>query len=165
MKKFTNILIFVLGISAACGQKTFDEKLQQLYANTVPLIVPDSLKTKLANQNIYIIDTRTQKEFEVSHLPNARFLDYDNYSKKDFNDIPKDAEVIVYCSVGYRSERVGEKMQKFGFSNVKNLYGGIFEWKNTDKTIVNMKGVETDSVHTYNKNWSQWLEKGVKIYE
>ena len=79
--------------------------------------------------------------------------------------IDKDQEVIVYCSVGYRSERLGERLQKMGFENVKNLYGGIFDWKNQGNNIVNENNLETDSVHTYNKAWSQWLYKGIKVYE
>ncbi len=76
----------------------------------------------------------------------------------------KDSPIIVYCSVGYRSERVGEKLKSAGFKNVKNLYGGIFQWVNEGHPVVNKKDHWTDSVHTYNKNWSQWLTKGIKVY-
>ena len=67
--------------------------------------------------------------------------------------------------MGYRSERIGEKLQKMGFTNVKNLYGGIFDWKNQDFEVVGMDNLATDSVHTYNKSWSKWLYKGIKVYE
>lgn len=165
MTRLLSSLLLIFTLFTACGQKSFDKKLKEMYAYTVPLIQPDTLSQKIQSKELIILDTRTVGEFEISHLPEAQFLDYDNYSEEDFINIPKDAEVIVYCSVGYRSERVGEKMQKLGYTNVKNLYGGIFEWKNTDHQVVNNKGMATDSVHTYNKNWSQWLEKGVKIYE
>ena len=52
-----------------------------------------------------------------------------------------------------------------GFENVRNLYGGIFQWKNQDKPVVDTKGIKTDSVHTYSKAWSKWLKKGIKVYE
>ncbi|MFY0599711.1 MAG: rhodanese-like domain-containing protein [Cyclobacteriaceae bacterium] len=165
MNRSISVVLLLFSFITACGQKSYEEKLSGMYKYTVPLINPDTLKSELESKDIILIDTRSMKEYKVSHLPNARFLDYDRYSKKDFKDIPKDAEVVVYCSVGYRSERVGEKMKSLGFTNVKNLYGGIFEWKNTDNQVVNDKGVSTDSVHTYNKNWSQWLEKGIKVYE
>ena len=73
--------------------------------------------------------------------------------------------MVVYCSVGYRSERIGEKMQKMGFENVSNLYGGIFDWKNQGNTVINLNQEPTDSVHTYNRNWSQWLYNGIKVYD
>ena len=80
-------------------------------------------------------------------------------------DLDKDKPVILYCSVGYRSEKIGERLQEMGFTEVYNLYGGIFDWKNKDNPVVNTHQNPTDSVHTYNKNWSKWLTKGVKVYD
>ena len=146
----------------SCGQKTFDEKMQSLYKNTVPLINAEELQAK-AN-DIILLDIRAPEEFEVSHLEGARLVDYDQFKVKNLKDIPKDSEVIVYCSVGYRSERVGEKLLAAGYTNVKNLYGGIFNWKNQGMEVVDAKNQVTDTVHTYNKSWGQWLYKGIKVY-
>ena len=154
-------ILFVFAFPS-CGQQTFDEKMTSLYKGTVPLIKASELRNKA---NSIILDTRSPLEFEISHIKGAMMIDYDNFKNADVNDISKDSEVIVYCSVGYRSERIGEKMQKMGFTNVKNLYGGIFDWKNRNLEIVNKNEQPTDSVHTYNKSWSVWLYKGVKVYE
>ena len=59
---------------------------------------------------------------------------------------------------------VGEKLMAKGYKNVKNLYGGIFQWKNEGYEVVNEKSMETDSVHTYNRRWSKWLTNGIKVY-
>lgn len=155
-------LLLIISTFTSCAQKTFEEKMESLYRNTVPLIKADELKVK---KEVVILDTRQPEEYEVSHLPGAKLVDYDNFKIKDVSGIDKDAEVIVYCSVGYRSERIGEKLQKAGFTNVKNLYGGIFDWKNQGLEVVNKQDQPTDSVHTYNKNWSQWLYKGIKVYK
>ncbi len=162
--------IFLLTLSlvwctVACGQTSYDKKLESLYNHTVPLISADSLSQRTKADDLIILDTRTPKEYAVSHLPNAILVDYDRFRPKDVKNLNKDAPVIVYCSVGYRSERIGEKMQKMGFKEVKNLYGGIFAWKNSAYSVINSSGAETDSVHTYNKNWSQWLLNGIKVYE
>ena len=79
--------------------------------------------------------------------------------------IPKNKEIIVYCSVGYRSERIGEKLLDMGYTKVYNLHGGIFDWKNQSQIVVNDLNLPTDSVHTYSKAWSIWLHKGIKVYE
>jgi len=154
--------VFIL---TACGQDTFDKKLKSLYRNTVPLIHAETLsKSMAAGKTVILLDTRSMKEYEVSHLENAKFVDYGSFKATDVGGMDKNAEIIVYCSVGYRSERIGEKLQQLGFRNVKNLYGGIFDWVNKGNMIVNKDGVRTDSVHTYNRDWSQWLTKGVKVY-
>ena len=78
-------------------------------------------------------------------------------------DLPKDAEIIVYCSLGYRSDEVAQKLKKAGFTNVTNLYGGIFRWSNRAYPIVNSKGITTN-IHGYSKSWSQYISKGTIIY-
>lgn len=163
MKKYLPpFIILVVSAFTSCGQKTYDEKLESLYRNTVPLIKADSLKSRMAE--VVILDTRAKEEFEVSHISGARFVDYDAFEINQVKDISKDQEVIVYCSVGYRSERIGEKLQKAGYTNVKNLYGGIFSWKNDGNEVVSGANIPTDSVHTYNKSWGKWLLKGIKVY-
>ncbi len=163
MKRYLSLFFLTIGsILTVYSQKTFDEKMNSLYKRTVPLIGTLELKEK---SNVILLDTRSPEEFEVSHIEGAQMIDYDNFKKTDVKNIDKNAEVIVYCSVGYRSERIGEKMQKMGFTNVKNLYGGIFDWKNQDQEVLNKKDQPTDSIHTYNRAWSQWLYKGIKVYE
>ncbi len=157
-------LLMISGNTMA--QSPFDEKIQSLYRNTVPVIHSDEvLKRKQENENLIILDTRSIREFAVSHIQGAQFIDYDSFSPEDVAALPKDSEIIVYCSIGYRSERIGEKLIGQGYEDVKNLYGGIFAWKNTDHDVINESGSVTDSVHTYNRKWSQWLMKGIKVYE
>lgn len=78
--------------------------------------------------------------------------------------IPKDAQIAVYCSLGIRSETIAIKLKKAGYSNVTNLYGGIFEWKNNDLPIVNRNEIPTDSIHAFSKEWGVWIQKGTKVY-
>ncbi len=149
----------------AFGQRTFDEKLESLYKKTVPLVQPEELlQFEKSDNSLVILDTRSAEEFSISHLPEARFIDYDRFKISDVENIAKDTRIILYCSVGYRSERIGEKLLKAGFKEVYNLYGGIFQWKNDGHQVVNNLNKPTDSVHTYNEKWSKWLEKGIKVY-
>ncbi len=163
MKKHLHALSFVLIFALpSCGQQTFDEKMNSLYKGTVPLVKASELNSMA---DVILLDTRSPEEFAISHLKGATMIDYENFKKADVKKVDKNAEVIVYCSVGYRSERIGEKLQEMGFTNVKNLYGGIFDWKNQGLEVFNKNEQPTDSVHTYNKAWSKWLSNGVKVYE
>ncbi|MTI22942.1 rhodanese-like domain-containing protein [Fulvivirga sp. RKSG066] len=145
------------------SQTDFDKKIKSLLNETVPLMGQAELREKINNNEVLILDSRTQKEYETSHIESAIFVDYDNFSEEMVAELDKEKSVVVYCSVGYRSEKIGEKLQKFGFKEVYNLYGGIFDWKNNGGEVVNKSGV-TDSVHTYNKKWSQWLINGIRVY-
>ena len=51
-----------------------------------------------------------------------------------------------------------------GFTNVFNLVGGIFEWKNQGHAVYSTQNKITEKVHAYNKTWGVWLTKGEKVY-
>ncbi len=158
------ILSFLtLETSAQIHNPEFKEMLDSLYKHSVPLISVQEFKS-MDHHNLYILDSREFKEFEVSHLKNARHVGYFWFDMRNVYDIPKDANIVVYCSVGYRSEKIGEKLIKYGFKNVYNLYGSIFEWVNEGNPVYKSSGVQTSEVHTYDKNWSKWVERGTRVY-
>lgn len=161
-KLFSFTLYFLpLGLFAQIKNPDFKHMLDSMYNHSVPLIRVDSLKSL---KNVYLLDTREKEEFEVSHLKNARNVGYIWFDMRRVYDIPKDATIVVYCSVGYRSEKIGEKLFKYGYKNVYNLYGSIFEWANEGYPLYKSNGVQTTEIHTYNKNWSKWVDRGTKVY-
>jgi rhodanese-related sulfurtransferase len=86
--------------------------------------ISDSL---VHDSSTVLIDSREKREFEVSHIDNAVWVGYDTFKMKRIKHIPKDQKIVVYCSVGYRSEKIAEKLIKKGYTKVSNLYGGVFE--------------------------------------
>lgn len=153
---------FLLSLTA-CSQiknSTYHLMLRGLLSHTVNEVSVEDLSKK---EDIILLDAREKEEFEVSHIENAIWVGYNDFDIKRVENLPKDKEVVVYCSVGYRSEKVAEKLEEAGFENVANLYGGIFEWKNKEQNVVNEEGV-TEEVHAFDKKWGIWLENGKKIY-
>lgn len=137
--------------------------LKALLGHSVPEITAETALEKHTKGAIFI-DARAKKEFEVSHIKNAIFIGFEeDYNESVLDGIDKSAEVVVYCSVGYRSEKIAEKLIDKGFTNVSNLYGGIFEWKNKGYDVFKNTQL-TDSVHAFNKKWGIWLKKGTKVY-
>ena len=165
--KMKYILYFItfFMIASADAQTALDSLLQKENQETIPYITVEELAKK---ENIILLDSREKVEYETSHIENAVCVGYDKFKLKKVKKLlPKDKNtpIVVYCSLGIRSEDVAEKIKKAGYKNVYNLYGGIFEWKNQDQTVVDQKGEATENVHTFNEDWSIWLKKGVKIYE
>ena len=161
MKK--TVLFFLLISYVSFGQKKLDKLLNKFNKNNVPYISVDSLATT----NAILLDARETKEFKVSHLKDAICVGYDNFNiNNTIAKLPKDknAKIVVYCSLGIRSEIVADKLIKEGYTNVFNLYGGIFEWKNNNFQVIDTLGKNTEKVHTFNKDWSKWLKKGKKVY-
>ena len=142
---------------AHCENPKFDKTVANWLSFTVPTVSPNDVKKM---SNALVLDAREREEFEVSHLPNAVFIGYKNFEKDALANVPKDKPIVVYCSIGYRSEKVGEKLQKMGFTKVFNLYGSIFEWVNQGNPLIDNQGNATPKVHTYNRGWSKWVEQG-----
>ena len=111
-------------------------------------------------KEVTILDARELKEFETSHIAGAEHIGYKKLNYELLTDLSKNEPIVVYCSIGYRSEKIGEKLKNLGFTNVTNLYGSIFEWVNQDLPIVDLKGGPTSKLHTFNKSWSRWVEDG-----
>ena len=138
--------------------------LKTLLSHTVTEVNVTQAKAAQA-KHIYLLDARELREFEVSHIETARFVGFNDFSLDRVADIPKDSAIIVYCSVGYRSEKVGEKLIAAGYTHVVNLYGGIFQWVNEGNPVVDETNAPTQKVHAYSKSWGVWLKKGEKVYK
>jgi rhodanese-related sulfurtransferase len=159
-----NIQIAILLIISGqiFGQSVaYEQMLNLMLKKTVSTIKVNEAKQR---KSAYFFDTRTKKEFEVSHIPKAQWIGYEEFTIKKMKNIPKNAEIIVYCSVGARSEQIGEKMKKEGFLNVKNLWGGIFEWVNMSQPVVDKNNKTSQKVHAFSPEWGIWLQKGEKVY-
>ncbi len=156
--KLTSLVITVL-LNLSPGQISYERGIHFFSGDSVPVIKPSELKELRKTKKVYLLDTRTEEEYRVSRISGARFVDYKNFSKSAMKDIPLDATIVLYCSVGYRSGRIGEKLDSHGYTDIFNLYGGIFHWKNTGHRVFNDRG-ETEDVHGYSKFWSRWLKKG-----
>ncbi len=169
---FVAILFFVFSCSA---QETttqrpeilnpeFDKRISTRIDFSVPVISCAELAEM--KDEVELFDTRKKEEYDVSHIEGARYLGYKDFDVNRLEGLPKDTKIVLYCSIGYRSEKIGEKLQEIGYTNVYNLYGSIFEWVNQGYTVVNKNGTQTNQVHTYNWLWSKWVddEKVEKIW-
>ena len=86
----------------------------------------EKLKT---NENPQLLDVRTQEEYSVEHIDNAKNV---NWNGDDFvakvNSYDKSKPIFVYCKVGGRSAQAANKLAELGFKEIYNLNGGIMKW-------------------------------------
>lgn len=134
--------------------------LSTLYDSDFPVVKPEQIEDL---SNYQVLDTREKVEFDVSHLQNANWVGYDTFDIKKLEDLDKEKPVLVYCTVGARSQDIGKKLKEAGFKNVYNLYGGIIQWSNEELPLFH-ENKPTNKVHTYSKSWGIWLNKGEKVY-
>ncbi len=146
------------------AQTSIADLLSRYDSGEVPYISVEELKMKQQHKNILVLDARSMEEFKVSHLQNSVFVGYDDFQLDSMKKISKNAEIIVYCSLGIRSGDIAAKLKKAGFEKVWNLYGGIFQWKNKGYSVYDEYGRETEKVHAYSEKWAKYLKNGEKVY-
>jgi len=170
MKKLLITLLFSFAVMASVGHlnaqdvknSSYELMLRGLLSHTVEEVEPEEVAEM---DDVVLLDSRELDEYEVSHIEDADYVGYDEFDPSFVDDIPRDQKIVVYCSVGYRSEKITEKLLQMGFTDVANMYGGIFEWVNMGYSVVDMDGNETDSVHAYDRIWGVWLDSDAKVYD
>ncbi|WP_041327030.1 rhodanese-like domain-containing protein [Robiginitalea biformata] len=77
------------------------------------------------SEGAVLLDVRTPAEFNEGHLPGAVNIDWfaDDFNSR-LEDIPKDAEIYLYCKKGGRSARASERLLTLGYTRVVDLTGG-----------------------------------------
>lgn len=155
-------LLLVFSLSGYGQTKSIDQLLDTYNTRSVPYISVEELRM---NQDDYLIlDSRKKEEYEVSHISGAIRVG-DRFDENLLSLISKtNKKIVVYCSVGVRSEDFGEKLQNRTSKSVSNLYGGIFAWKDAGFPILDNQEQPTNRVHTFSKNWQDYLKTGIAVY-
>ena len=85
------------------------------------------------NEDVIVLDTRNEYETRVGLFENAVDLQLDTF--RDFPDaikqLPeeyKDKQIVMYCTGGIRCEKASAVMLKAGFSDVRQLEGGVLDY-------------------------------------
>lgn len=143
-------------------------KLEGLLRYDVPLVGADSLATLLADSaDVLLLDAREPAEYAVAHLPSAVQFPPGGPLPAWTDTVARDRPVVVYCSVGYRSENVGRRLREAGFTDVANLYGSLFDWVERGLPVVDAAGRPTREIHTYNRRWGRLVTRDslAKVYD
>ena len=96
-----------------------------------------TLNEKISNkENFILLDVRTDSEYYLSNIKGAVHIPMNDIPNK-LNTLDKDKEIIVQCKSGKRSAKVCEYLLTNGYTNIKNLKGGIIAWsKEIDPSII-----------------------------
>lgn len=95
------------------------------------IINADEIKARLdAGEKLNLVDVREPDEHAEFNIGGV-FLPLGNIITMQVDDIEnlKDEEIICYCRSGNRSMQAAMMLETFGFSNVKNLAGGMNGWR------------------------------------
>ncbi|HMO65085.1 MAG TPA: rhodanese-like domain-containing protein [Verrucomicrobiota bacterium] len=102
---------------------------------------------------VQLLDVREPVEHAVSHLPGARQVAPDADPAELVRTLDPARPAVLYCSLGYRSSLLAERLIAAGFTNVANLRGCIFVWAAEGRPIES-NGVPARVVHPYSPRFA-----------
>ncbi len=104
--------------------------LREAQQNQVATMTVQELKTQLeAHASIVLVDVRQPEEFAYDgHVAGARLLPLPVLAMR-LNELPKDQPIVCICRSGNRSQVACEMLQRYGFTNVTNVVGGMIAWQ------------------------------------
>jgi adenylyltransferase/sulfurtransferase len=82
-----------------------------------------------------LIDVREPHEYQIARIPGAKLIPLGELPKH-LNELDKNAEIVAHCKMGGRSQQAVDLMKQNGFTNVRNMTGGITAWSDkVDPTV------------------------------
>ncbi len=131
MKKFCIVVFMTLTLVPAlsgCVTKS-PEKAQ--YTD----ISVQQAKEMIDKGEVFILDVRTQEEYDAGHIRNSTLIPVQDLSKR-LNEVPQNRDILVYCRTGSRSTAASEILVNNGFTQIYNMNGGITEWTKAGYEVV-----------------------------
>ena len=96
--------------------------------NEIPEITVKELKSRMdAGEKPTVIDVREPYEFAIARIPGVKLIPLGQLGERS-GELDPNAEIILQCRSGMRSANALELLRSKGFTNLKNLKGGILAW-------------------------------------
>lgn len=161
MKRSGLIILVILGLGFLVSfldmDKDFQKTINKYVDFSVDTLSAPTAQPLLSSRNVHWLDTRSMTEYNVSKIQDAFFVNYEDPNLEALKSWRQSDTIVVYCTVGYRSEKTALMVEAMGFENVYNLYGGILDWANHNLPLKTPLETPTKKVHTYDKSWGKYM--------
>jgi len=107
---------------------------QSSNAGNLPASVSVDEAYKLYQEGTFVLDVRTQEEWNEFHAPNTILIPLDELASR-VNELPKDQPIVVVCRSGNRSQTGRDILLQAGF-NATSMNGGLNAWRDSGHPVV-----------------------------
>ena len=106
------------------AQQLIDEAKAQIRQ-----VTPREVQESMARgEPLVLVDIREQNEWSLGHIPNAVYIGRGVLERGMEAQVPRDANVVLYCQSGNRSALAARVLEEMGYTNVASMAGGIRDW-------------------------------------
>ncbi len=131
------VLALALVLTAACTPST-GGRPPAGYRDVDVAVVHEALQQGRVGKDFVILDVRTPAEYAAGHIAGATLLPVQSLAAR-LDEVPRDRPVYVHCQGGKRSARASRLLAGAGYTNIRNMRGGILAWRKARYPIVRLK--------------------------
>ena len=96
------LVLVTTAIVISCNKGTSKQQITQLnppttYADGARRITIPELEALMKNNEVYVIDVRSQQQYDDGHLPGSRLIPAGEILNH-VNELPRDKMIVTYCS-------------------------------------------------------------------
>lgn len=158
------VVLMVFGCESSLSWTSVKEMVRRDFPEVEHVSAAELNQRLASDAPPVLLDVREEAEYNVSHLPGAVRVPPGSNTSELIETLEPDTPIVAYCSMGYRSSELVQKLTERGFTNVKNLEGSIFEWANGGYPV-ERDGEEVREVHPFDDRWGTLLHEDLRAYE
>jgi sulfur-carrier protein adenylyltransferase/sulfurtransferase len=127
-------------------------EIKGIYAYSTEISVEQADKLLKSEENALVLDMRSETAFQLSRLKGASHIAEEGIATFILHgQLSKEAPIIIYCSVGFRSIMVAEKLRKMGYSAV-SIAGGYTAWRAAGCPVESTDSFSLNQMERYSRN-------------
>jgi molybdopterin/thiamine biosynthesis adenylyltransferase/rhodanese-related sulfurtransferase len=99
------------------------------------------------------VDVREREEWDEGHIPGAVHVPRGYLESRIEAAVPdRDRSVVVYCASGARSAFATRTLEELGYTDVRNLAGGIVDWKRNGFPVQLPRSLDAEKRSRYSRH-------------
>ena len=108
--------------------KTYPQLMSEAKTRIREVTPRQVLDMQSRGEKIVLVDIREIQEVNAAKIPGAVHVPRSHLESRVEAQVPRDANVVLYCSSGNRSVFAADTLQTMGYSTVASMSGGIRGW-------------------------------------
>jgi len=109
--------------------------LLRMPKSSQPIEISASLAYQKFQEGAYILDVRTQEEYDQAHIEGSILIPLDEI-ENHLDELPRDGDILVVCLMETRSKEAVSILRSAGFENVACINGGLNAWTSAGYPLV-----------------------------
>ncbi len=114
---FENLRRMLFGSQNSTGNSHYSSRSRNASRCIYNLVPFEQARNMIETGNVFLIDVRTQNEYEFMHIKNAVNIPVDEI-KTRITEVPSDKDIMVYCASGSRSKNAICILNSLGYNNI-----------------------------------------------